>query len=78
MGSAKLLLVFVVIYKKLLYSTEFQLDKWNSNLPTDREKLKKEDWSNKSFQRTANAAAELKRYASQITIPEMRRLNVQQ
>lgn len=42
-GSAKLLLVFVIIDQKLLYSTEFQLDKWNSNLPTCREKLKKED-----------------------------------
>ena len=42
-GSAKMLLVFVIIDQKLLYSTEFQLDKWNSNLPTDREELKKED-----------------------------------
>lgn len=42
-GSAKLLLVFVVIDQKLLYSTEFQLDKWNSNFPTYREKLKKEN-----------------------------------
>jgi len=42
-GSAKLLLVFVIINQKLLYSTEFKLDKWNSNLPTCREKLKKED-----------------------------------
>lgn len=42
-GSAKLLLVFVVIDQKLLYSTEFQLDKWNSNFPTYREKLKREN-----------------------------------
>ena len=42
-GSKKMLLVFVIIDQKLLYSTEFQLDKWNSNLPTDREELKKED-----------------------------------
>lgn len=42
-GSKKMLLVFVIIDQKLLYSTEFQLDKWNSNLPTDRENLKKED-----------------------------------
>ncbi|MGA1839115.1 MAG: hypothetical protein ACMUIU_00680 [bacterium] len=39
---ARLLIVFVVINKKLLYSTEFQLDKWRSCLPTDRNKLKKE------------------------------------
>ena len=43
MGSAKILLVFVIINQKLLYSTEFKLDKWNSNLPTYREKLKKEN-----------------------------------
>lgn len=42
-GSAKLLLVFVVIDQKLLYSTEFKLDKWNSNSPTCREELKKEN-----------------------------------
>lgn len=42
-GSAKLLLVFVIIDQKLLYSTEFQLDKWNLSLPTCREKLKKEN-----------------------------------
>ncbi len=40
---AKLLLVFVVIDKKSLYSTEFQLAKWDSNLPTDREELTKEN-----------------------------------
>jgi len=33
-GSAKLLLVFVIIDQKLLYSTEFPLGKWNLNLTT--------------------------------------------
>jgi hypothetical protein len=40
-SSAKLLLVFVVLDKKLLYSSEFQLAQWDSNLPTDRKELKK-------------------------------------
>ncbi|GAK50687.1 hypothetical protein U14_01920 [Candidatus Moduliflexus flocculans] len=42
-SSTKLLLIFVVIEQKLLYSTEFQFAKWNKNLPKDREKLKKEN-----------------------------------
>jgi hypothetical protein len=42
-SSKKLLLVFVVIDKKLLYSAEFQFDKWNSDLPTNREELNKEN-----------------------------------
>jgi hypothetical protein len=42
-SSAKLLLFFVVIDQKKLYSTEFQLTKWDSNLPSDREKLIKEN-----------------------------------
>jgi hypothetical protein len=41
-STARLLLVFVVIDKRLLYSTEFQLSTWVSNLPKDRENLKKE------------------------------------
>lgn len=42
-SSAKMLLFIVVIGKKLLYSTEFQLDKWDSDLPIVREKLIKEN-----------------------------------
>lgn len=42
-NAAKLLLVFVVINKKLLYSTEFQLARWDSDLPIDCQTLMKEN-----------------------------------